>query len=44
MDPWVLLRLPVLVITYGVRRWGWKVVLIGWALSLALIPILDHYL
>ena len=43
MDPWVLLRFPALMIKLGVRRFGWKVVLGGWAASLALIPVLIHY-
>ena len=43
LDPWMLLRLPLLMIRLGVSRWGWKIVLAGWACSLALIPILIHY-
>ena len=43
LDPWMLLRLPLLMIRLGVSRWGWKIVLAGWAASLALIPILIHY-
>jgi hypothetical protein len=43
LDPWMLLRLPLLMIRLGVSRWGWKIVLMGWAASLALIPVLIHY-
>jgi hypothetical protein len=30
MDPWILLRLPILVVGLFVRRFGWKPLLIGW--------------
>ena len=34
MDPFILLRLPVMATRYVVQRVGWKVVIGGWVASI----------
>ncbi len=37
------LELALFCLRFAVQKFGWKVVLGGWAASLAAIPILIHY-
>ena len=43
MDPWILLRLPILCTKIVVRRFGWKAVLTGWGLSTVLAIWLNYH-